>query len=129
MKNKIFYIFILSIFTSQIKAQSALTGFALPNGTDIDHRYKADMKIDPSGNIWIAFSGSKQGNIFKGSSIGLAKFNGSTWTTYNSTNSVLPTNYLTSLEFNGNDLWIGTKNGLVKKKILFLQFLILQTQE
>jgi len=121
MKTKIFYIFILSIFTSQIKAQSALTGFALPNGThtgtNIDQQLKADMKIGGSGNIWIAFTARRlSNNTFIVSSIGLAKFNGSNWTTYNTTNSPMPTNYLTSLEFNGNDLWIGTKNGLVKKR-------------
>ncbi len=118
MKTNFFFIFILSIFTSQIKAQTALTGFALPDGTVNDHRFKGDMKIDPSGNIWIAFSAGLISGKITVFSIGLAKFNGSTWSTYNTSNSVLPTNYLTSLEFNGNDLWIGTKKGLVMKRDL-----------
>ncbi len=116
MNAKIIYLFILSIFSFQIKAQSALTAYALPPGNNFDRAYKGDMKIDASGNIWIAYSGRMfSGGIANVSSIGLAKFDGTSWITYNTTNSVMPTNYLTSLEFNGNDLWIGTKNGLVKK--------------
>ncbi len=116
MKTQLFYIVILSFFSFQIKAQSALSSYTLPSGTNYyDRSLKGDMKVDSSGNLWIAFTGRKIGNNLHVSSIGLAQFNGSIWTTYNTTNSVMPTNYLTSLEFNGNDLWIGTKNGLVKK--------------
>jgi hypothetical protein len=45
---------------------------------------------------------------------GLAKFDGATWTTYNTANSSIPGNSIYSLKYNvnTNKLWVGTQAGL-----------------
>ena len=39
---------------------------------------------------------------------GLAKFDGTNWTVYDTTNSGLPDNAVVSLAIDGSDIWIGT---------------------
>lgn len=51
------------------------------------------------------------GNIWIGSELGLTKFNGTTFTTYNTTNG-LPTNFVKCIEVVGNLIYVGTNNGL-----------------
>ena len=59
--------------------------------------YVTSVAIDLSGNKWI------------GTDKGLVKFDGTNWTTYNTSNSRLPNNYVSSIAIDGNDtLWIGT---------------------
>jgi hypothetical protein len=96
-------------------AQNPYTSIPLPNGNMMDKRIKTDFKIDNQNNIWITFGTRQYGNTTYTSSIGLAKYNGATWTTWNKNNSALPTNSLTSIAFQGSTVWIGTLNGLVKK--------------
>ena len=51
------------------------------------------------------------GNIWIGSELGLTKFNGTTFITYNTTNG-LPTNFVKCIEVVGNLIYVGTNNGL-----------------
>ena len=51
------------------------------------------------------------GNVWIGSELGLTKFNGTTFITYNTTNG-LPTNFVKCIEVVGNLIYIGTNNGL-----------------
>lgn len=115
MKHFILSLVSLLFIGEPLMAQNAFSAVPLPTGTTIDKRIKADLKVDNQNNIWIAFSGKKIGSTFYLSNIGLAKYDGNTWTTWNKDNSALPTNYLTSLTFDGATLWIGSKNGLIKK--------------
>lgn len=59
--------------------------------------YVAAISVDPSGNIWF---GTKGG--------GVSRLSGSTWTNYNAANSPMQNDYVSSIAFKGNDVWIGT---------------------
>jgi len=63
------------------------------------------MTTDASGNKWIGTNGG-----------GLAKFDSTTWTVYNTSNSGLPNNSVTSIAIDGSgNKWIGTNgHGLAK---------------
>ena len=62
------------------------------------------IAIDGSGNKWI---GTYDG--------GLAKFDGTTWTVYTTSNSGLPNNEVISIAIDGSgNKWIGTSGGLAK---------------
>lgn len=59
---------------------------------------------DKSGNMWVGTWGG-----------GLAKFNGSTWTLYNTSNSRLPGDYVWTIVADmRNRLWVGTSTGLAE---------------
>jgi hypothetical protein len=61
------------------------------------------ITIDGSGNKWIGTGG------------GLAKFDGTNWTVYNTSNSGLPDNKVRSITIDGSgNKWIGTGGGLAK---------------
>jgi ligand-binding sensor domain-containing protein len=78
-------------------------------------RYKGvwSIAIDGSGNPWI-------GTFFSGSSLhtsvfGLAKFDGTAWRVYDTSNSGLPDNWVSSIAIDGSgNKWIGTNGGLAK---------------
>jgi ligand-binding sensor domain-containing protein len=56
------------------------------------------IEIDSSGNVWVG--------LYRG---GLKKYNGITWTSYNTVNSKLPSNAVLELCLDNSDgLWIGT---------------------
>jgi ligand-binding sensor domain-containing protein len=62
------------------------------------------VKVDNNQNVWFV-NGSK----------GLCKYDGSTFTSYNTSNSCLPTNSIASIAFDSqNNMWLGTSTGLVK---------------
>ncbi|MBU0488508.1 MAG: hypothetical protein KKD31_11230, partial [Bacteroidetes bacterium] len=62
------------------------------------------IAIDAQGNKWIGTYGD-----------GLAKFDGSIWTTYNTSNSGLPQNWVSSITIDAQgNMWIGTSGGLAK---------------
>jgi len=62
------------------------------------------IAIDGSGSTWIGTYGG-----------GLAKFDGTNWTVYDTSNSGLPHNEVLSLAINGTgNKWIGTGGGLAK---------------
>ena len=58
------------------------------------------LAIDGSDNLWIGTWG------------GLAKFDGSNWTTYDTSNSGLPGNVVSALAINDSNIWVGTEGGL-----------------
>ena len=62
------------------------------------------ISIDEEGTKWIGTDGG-----------GLARFDGSSWTVYDTINSGLPNNYVKSIICDpSNGLqWVGTNNGLV----------------
>ena len=73
--------------------------------------------IDKSGCKWMSafptLGGYEDGFIIGGK--GLIKFDGTTWTVYDTTNSGLPDNNITSIAIDNNgNKWIGTYYGLVK---------------
>jgi hypothetical protein len=54
------------------------------------------------------------GSAWIGTDKGLARLSGTEWTVYNSTNSILTNEPITSIAISDNIVWIGTTNGLVK---------------
>ncbi len=96
--------FLIIIFLSALegRAQSFLTNYDLPPGyTNSELQLRNQLNIDSAGNKWIAFS-----------SIGLGRFDGITWTVYNSVNSGLPGDSIMAIEFDltGN-YWTGSNSG------------------
>ncbi|MCX8159293.1 MAG: two component regulator propeller domain-containing protein, partial [Candidatus Pacearchaeota archaeon] len=58
------------------------------------------LAIDAQGNRWI------------GTWRGLAKFDGTNWIVYNTSNSGLPNNYVFAIEIDAQgNMWIGTGGG------------------
>lgn len=85
----------------------ALTTFA-QNGFVIDtipsslQSGRHCLKIDPSGNKWIGFTGK-----------GAAKFDGINWTNYDTLNSGIAANYVNDIAFGPlNIIWFATRKGL-----------------
>lgn len=67
--------------------------------------------MDNNKNIWIGIEG-----------IGLYKYDGSIFTSYNTSNSTLPTDNIFSISFDSNDnMWLATDKGLVKFNIFGCQ--------
>lgn len=65
-----------------------------------------DIAIDAQGDVWFATNS------------GLSRLSGSTWTTYDQTNSPLASNDIKTISISTqNDKWIGTQNGLYKLSI------------
>jgi len=74
-----------------------------------------DILFDDFDNIWIASgdNGSDWPPSTKNIYGGVTKFDGYEWTVFDTTNSPLPNNYVTTLAFDKDGiLWIGTRNGL-----------------
>ena len=71
------------------------------------------LAIDQEGNIWVGTEPYSSGGTWVG--CGLAKFDGANWTVYNTSNSGLPSNYVTAIAIDGQgNKWIGTGGGLAK---------------
>jgi len=76
--------------------------------------YVYSIAIDASGNKWIGTAGEWNGSSIVGG--GLAKFDGTNWTVYNTSNSGLPENAVSSIAIDALDnKWIGTWNGGLAK--------------
>jgi hypothetical protein len=126
---------------SDLEAQVVVDTFNLPSGyTSFQLRSKNVLKVDPSNKVWIGFkqigsgvfdgtnwtmynttNGLPSNNVLSlaflgndvwfGTDNGLAKYNGSTWTVYDTSNSGLTSNSILSLFSDGGNLWIGTQSG------------------
>lgn len=82
------------------------TKYDMFSGLPSDHA--CDVAIDRNGNKWIGINaGVRQG--------GLVKYDGTTWTIYNPTNSGLPDTYVFTVAVDSsNAIWAGTSKGLCK---------------
>lgn len=61
-----------------------------------------DIFLDREGTLWVAFNGA-----------GVAKLEGSSWVSYNTTNSDILSNNITCIEQDDDgDMWFGTTNGI-----------------
>ena len=104
----------LSIVTSSIIVGGNLVKYDGTNWTVYDMAdsglqsgYVSYLAIDIDGNVWIGASPDWDGSQMVGG--GLIKFDGTSWTFYNTSNSELPSNYISGLaaDTNGN-VWVGT---------------------
>ena len=69
-----------------------------------------DLEFDAQGNLWLALGGGL--TEFSG---GIAKYNGSAWTTFSSENSEYPGGAVLSLEATAaGDFWLATSEGAVR---------------
>ncbi|MFI5220181.1 MAG: T9SS type A sorting domain-containing protein [Bacteroidia bacterium] len=96
---------IVLVFQSYVFSQNGLTVYPPPTGyTNQQLLYRNDLKIDNNNNAWVAFR-----------DIGLGKFDGTSWTVYNPSNSGFPDNTVYEIAFDASqNLWAGTNVGLVK---------------
>ena len=136
-----FFLLFNFILSENVIAQAVVDSFDLPSGYPLNQlRQKNTLKVDPSNNVLIGFqrigagkfdganwtvydtlNGLPSNNVLSfaftgndawiGTDKGLAKYNGSSFIIYDTSNSGLTTNYILSLFANGNNLWIGTRNG------------------
>nr|MBA3970809.1 hypothetical protein [Bacteroidota bacterium] len=99
MKKLIFQLFTLIVFVSNSIAQSGVTSYTAPTDP-----ITYDLKIDASGNKWVGFR-----------KLGAGKFNGASWTTYDTLTSGIASNQVNSIAFDptGN-VWLGTIKGVSK---------------
>ncbi len=88
-----------------LSAQNGLTLYPLPSGFSLPQTaLRNDLKIDNSDNIWVAFE-----------KIGLARFDGTSWTVYNDTNSAFPGFNANAIAVdNSGNVWCAANKGLVK---------------
>jgi len=69
-----------------------------------------DVLLDNQQHIWIAYK-----SVSNSSTSGIKKFDGTTWTQYQSSNSGLPSNFVYCIKQDAqNNYWIGTTAGLAK---------------
>ncbi|MDQ3109632.1 MAG: T9SS type A sorting domain-containing protein [Bacteroidota bacterium] len=89
---------LLGLLPAFVFGQNGVTGIPLPAAYST--AFKTTLAIDNANNKWIASS-----------NMGIAMYNGSTWTIYNNS-SGLPSNNVTSFAFSSNsNTWAGTYNG------------------
>ncbi len=99
MKKIIFLLILFVTIVSNIKSQTGVTTYPMPPGS-----FRYDLKVDGLGNKWVAFR-----------TTGLAKFNGSTWTVYDTLTSNIPSNQVNGIAFDiSNNVWVATIKGLAK---------------
>src|SRR6185436_17667647 len=104
MKKIFTIILIISSFPFEMYAQNGLTAYAVPPPNVQGSRFRNDLKVDASDNVWVAFK-----------DIGLGKFNGTNWTVYNNSTSLFPDTTAYCIAFdNLNNVWAGTNKGLAK---------------
>ncbi len=75
----------------------------LPMGNPSGSADTNHVAVDNAGIVWLA------------TSIGLMRFDGTNWTTYTTSNSGLPSNFVITVEASpSGEIWVGTDNGLAK---------------
>ena len=105
MKKYLAIQLIFILFQCKNYAQSGFTFHAFPNTYPLTPlRFMNDFKTDSQNNLWVAYR-----------DLGIGKYDGSAWTFYDTVNSNIPSNLVTSLSFDSlNNLWAGTSKGLTK---------------
>ena len=97
MKKIIFLLIVLVTIVSSSKSQ--VTTYAMPPGS-----WRFDLKLDGLGNKWVAFR-----------TTGLAKFNGTAWTVYDTLTSNIPANQVNGIAIDpSNNVWVATIKGVGK---------------
>ncbi len=95
------FLFIVAIATNSA-GQNGVTSYPLP--TTGSNFFRNCLKIDAAGNKWVGFR-----------NIGLGKFDGTTWTMFDTLNSNIPANAVNDVAFDAsNTMWVATINGLAK---------------
>ena len=100
MKKIVFASLIFLSGTSHVFAGDTLIGVP-PGYLSYLLYYSNGIAVDPSDNVWIAYQ-----------RIGLAKYDGVSWTVYDSLNSPLLKNKILSVAVNQQGVWAGTDTGL-----------------
>lgn len=109
MKKLLLLFCCISLFTAY--AQNGFTTYTTNLTLAGSILKESALLVDNSGNKWVGFS-----TPISTSSVGLVKYNGASWTLFNTTSTpALPSNYITALaKDNAGNVWIGTRAGLVK---------------
>ncbi len=89
-----------------------------PSNSGLTSAVLSDLTFDLSGNLWISANNDPQNNYQGG---GLYKYDGTIWTHYDSTNSLLPNNKISSVSIDKNgtvwaisDPYSSTYNSIIK---------------
>lgn len=53
----------------------------------------------------------EEGNVWAGTSVGLAMYDGTEWMVYDTSNSLLPSEDVFTIAVDGNIVWVGTSDG------------------
>ncbi len=73
----------------------------------------SSVSIDGNGSVWMATESQWNWNLYYYYDAELVKFDGTTWTVYDTTNSGLPDNYINDIALDQSGIkWIGTDDGL-----------------
>ena len=98
--KKLYLIIILALIVINGKGQTGVTTYTIPTAFSGGLRYC--LKVDTHGNKWF------------GTNRGLIKFDGTTYTQYDTLNG-LPDEVVNDVAFDGsNNMWVGTRKGLTK---------------
>lgn len=101
MKKIISILIVFVTIVSSAKSQTGVTTYPIPTGFS-PIRY--DLKVDDTGNKWVGFRSN-----------GLGKFDGTTWTIYDTLSSNIPSNQVNGITFDAaNNVWVGTIKGVAK---------------
>ncbi|CAN5418369.1 hypothetical protein BH11BAC1_BH11BAC1_13790 [soil metagenome] len=138
----ILLITLIILSRESVKAQVVIDTFNLPSvNFQADLKFKNALNIDQQNHVWIGFKKIGAGmfdgstwtvydtssglpsnnvlsfafegnNVWMGTDSGLAKYDGNSFTIFDSLNSSLTSNYILSLFADGSDIWIGTHDGV-----------------
>lgn len=87
------------------------TGYTqyIPSNSGLGHVIIQDIATDASGNIWLTNGDPFDQNGFDPWGLGLIKFDGTNWTTFDTTNSGISSNLITCVAVdNSGNIWCGT---------------------
>ncbi|OIO66444.1 MAG: hypothetical protein AUJ47_01435 [Candidatus Marinimicrobia bacterium CG1_02_48_14] len=80
--------------------------------SDLPNNSISSLNLDNASNLWVGAWGNSGAPVVWG---GLARFNGTEWVTYHTSNSGLASDLVNTLSVGtGGQIWIGTMEGLVR---------------
>ena len=101
--KRFFVPFIFFLVSSSLYPQNPEWINYIPSNSGLPDNTALSIAIDGLGIKWI------------GTTLGLAKFDGTTWTVYDTSNSGLPEDHVLSIAIDGSGYkWIGTGEGFAK---------------
>ncbi|PKP22751.1 MAG: hypothetical protein CVU05_02515 [Bacteroidetes bacterium HGW-Bacteroidetes-21] len=99
----IFALVIIAFLAKEMSSQNEIISLDLPvEYTASEMHYRTGIASDSDNNLWVAFQ-------YKG----LAKYDGSSWTLYNTSNSQIPNDTILCLYIYNNVVYAGTPHGLI----------------